>query len=81
MNLNQLKLTTVLKIPRYDNISDVGNHPGMIGDIIFDRSTGLLTYNNGTVWSTLGSGGLGPQGPIGPQGPGTGSQGPTGETG
>jgi hypothetical protein len=47
---NNTYTTSVLKIPIYSSIIDVGDEPGMEGDIIIDSSTGEFCYNNGYGW-------------------------------
>lgn len=79
--IDHLKNSRVSKIPRYENLSTVGSEPGMVGDIILDRSTKLFCYHNENEWVCFGQiGGIGPQGPQGIPGV-TGAQGPTGDNG
>ena len=58
------------KIPRYNNLTEIGNQPGFEGDIIFDRNTNALCVSDGTIWKCLigGSGAQGPQGDKGDTG-------------
>lgn len=90
---NNLNAVTVDKIPRYTDLTSVGDEPGMEGDIILDRSTKQFCFHTGEMWVCTGD--VGPTGPQGPQGavgiqgpqgapgnPGSdGAQGPTGEPG
>jgi len=55
---NSFQTTNVNKIPRYLDLPDVGDEPGMIGDIILNITERSLCYHNGITWECLtGSGG------------------------
>ena len=58
--LNHIQTTCVNQIPVYNSLSQVGDEPGMEGDIILDRQTGLFCYHDGLTWVCLsgGSGGV-----------------------
>lgn len=51
---NDIQSTDTLKIPVYTNLTNVA---GTEGDIILNKDTGLLTWNNGTTWVGAAAGG------------------------
>lgn len=50
---NNLGVTTTLKLPRYEGLTDIGDEYGMEGDIVFIRSTQELCFHDGTTWVCL----------------------------
>ena len=51
---NSLRVSSILKIPRINDLATVGNNSNQIGNILFDRNTKLLYYHNGNEWVTTG---------------------------
>jgi hypothetical protein len=56
---NSLISTNVLKIPRYEFLSDIGDEWGMLGDIVVETSTGDFCWHNGITWVCVSGGGTG----------------------
>ena len=51
--LNNVTVSTTLKIPRYETLTDVGDVYGNEGDIIFVRDTQEMCFHDGTTWVCL----------------------------
>lgn len=56
---NSLNATTILKIPRYEFLSNVGDEFGMQGDIVVETSTGDFCWHDGVTWQCVSAGGGG----------------------
>jgi len=60
---NNLSITNTTKIPRYNNLAQIGDEPGYEGNIILDRGTGQFCWHDGVSWQCVSSGG-GPGCPV-----------------
>lgn len=54
---NNLVATTILKVPRYEFLVDIGDEYGMLGDIVVETSTQTFYGHNGITWVPFSGGG------------------------
>jgi len=56
---NNLYTTNNLKIPKYKNLAQLGDQPGLEGNVILDKSTGEFCWHDGVSWQCVSAGGGG----------------------